>query len=84
VEDWAREGTSRAANKWNAWTLPTPATEQASRPQTAVRSTDLVVAHEPGPVGDGGRSVPDANGVVRTKTGWRKLLPSGSHEEHDR
>jgi PTH1 family peptidyl-tRNA hydrolase len=84
VEDWAREGTSRAANKWNAWTLPTPATEQASRAPTAVRSTDLVVADEPGPVGDGGRSAPDANGVVRTKTGWRKLLPSGGHEEHDR
>ena len=22
VEDWAREGASRAANKWNAWTTP--------------------------------------------------------------
>ncbi len=84
VEDWAREGSNRAANKWNAWTLPTPATDAADRPQTTVRSTDLVLAREPGPGGDAGRSEPDANGVVRTKTGWRKLLPSGGHEEHGR
>lgn len=84
VEDWAQEGTNRAANKWNAWTLPTPATEQASRPQTTVRSTDLVVVRDPAPPSDPGRSAPDANGVVRTRTGWRKPLPSGGHGDHDR
>jgi len=84
VEDWAREGTNRAANKWNAWTLPTPASTPTDRPAATVRSSDLQVAREPGPGGDAGRSEPDANGVVRTKTGWRKLLPSGGSEERGR
>jgi hypothetical protein len=50
------------------------------RPAATVRSDDLQLAREPGPGGDGGRTEPDANGIVRTKTGWRKLLPGASED----
>ena len=61
VEDWAREGVARAANRWNAWHSPTGAT-----PPDA--------PDEPGaPLIERG-AAPDAQGIVRTRTGWRKLL----------
>ena len=56
VEAWAREGTSKAANRFNTFQL---------RPADA----DRLAA--PGEV-DG---PPDATGIRRTKTGWRKMLP---------
>jgi PTH1 family peptidyl-tRNA hydrolase len=59
VEEWARFGVDRAANRWNAWT-PT-ATAESEEAQT----------HEPD------QPIPDAEGIVRRKTGWRRLLPGG-------
>ena len=56
VEAWAREGTSKAANRFNTFEL---------RPADADR---LAL---PGEV-DG---PPNADGVRRTKTGWRRALP---------
>ena len=57
VEDWARLGVSRAANKWNAWAPEgSPDTERE-------------------PLDD--QPQPDENGIVRTKTGWRRLLHRG-------
>lgn len=56
VETWTREGTSKAANRWNTFTLR-PADEDRLSP--------------PGEV-DG---PPGADGVRRTKTGWRKVRP---------
>jgi peptidyl-tRNA hydrolase, PTH1 family len=69
VEDWAREGVARAANKWNSW-QPTVAVDAAAdhAPDDA--------AGDHAPVADG-RSQPDQHGVVRTRTGWRKLLGRG-------
>ena len=65
VEAWAREGTSKAANRFNTFQL---------RPADA----DRLAA--PGEV-DG---PPDATGVRRTRTGWRKMLPGrddgGAHD----
>jgi peptidyl-tRNA hydrolase, PTH1 family len=58
VETWAREGTSKAANRFNGFELR-PADE------------DRVAA--PGEV----EGPPDANGIRRTKTGWRKPRPVG-------
>jgi peptidyl-tRNA hydrolase, PTH1 family len=56
VEEWAREGTNKAANRFNAFALR-PADE-----------TRLAAAGEvDGP--------PDADGVRRTKTGWRRVRP---------
>lgn len=59
VEDWARDGASRAANKWNAWSadieLRAAVGEQVpiEQPETAA----------------------DGSTFVRTSTGWRRLLP---------
>ena len=55
VEEWARHGTSKAANRFNMFEL---------RPA----DTDLLAP--PGAV-DGPA---DANGIRRTKTGWRRVL----------
>ena len=56
VEAWAREGTNKAANRFNMFELR-PADE-----------TRLAAAGEvDGP--------PDADGVRRTKTGWRRVRP---------
>ena len=59
VEDWARDGAARAANKWNSWS-----------PKIA-EDTGGADASD-GPPAD--QSQPDAQGIVRTSTGWRKLL----------
>jgi PTH1 family peptidyl-tRNA hydrolase len=63
VEDWALHGASRAANRWNAWRLPEPEADgTAEEPAASAPSP----AELPGPGPDG---------IVRTRTGWRKLLP---------
>ena len=59
VEAWAREGTSKAANRFNTFEL---------RPADADRLAP------PGEV-DG---PPSTDGIRRTKTGWRRMLPGKS------
>lgn len=75
VEDWARVGTSTAANRWNAWSL-----EEGTEVEP-VGSKAEAQADPGGPVErgsnrgsavDGGTVGPD--GIRRTRTGWRKLL----------
>jgi peptidyl-tRNA hydrolase, PTH1 family len=61
VETWAREGTNKAANRFNPFELR-PADEDRVAPAGAVD----------GP--------PDAEGIRRTKTGWRKVRPAESPE----
>jgi PTH1 family peptidyl-tRNA hydrolase len=56
VESWAREGTNKAANHFNAFELR-PDDNERSAPPGAVE----------GP--------PGADGIRRTKTGWRKPRP---------
>lgn len=83
LEDWAVDGASRAANKWNAWSLP--ALEPAPGDARTVGGGPAALASGiPPEPGTPERSAPDANGIVRTRTGWRKLLPGGGHEEHGR
>ncbi len=62
VEAWAREGVSKAANRFNAYTLR-PADETRVAPPGAVDGP-------PGP-----------DGIRRTKTGWRRVLPSHDRDE---
>ena len=57
VELWARDGVSKAANRFNAYTL---------------RPADEARVAPPGEV-DG---PPGPDGIRRTKTGWRRVLPS--------
>jgi PTH1 family peptidyl-tRNA hydrolase len=94
VEDWAREGTSRAANRWNPWRLEAAADLGHPGPTGGVAAGG--VAADAGNTSGGGvaaagitelpatepdrRAAPDWDGVVRTRTGWRKLLPPSRHE----
>jgi len=64
VEAWARESTSKAANRFNTFEL---------RPADA----DRLAA--PGEV-DG---PPGADGIRRTRTGWRRMLPGKSGDGAD-
>lgn len=66
VEAWARDGTSKAANRFNPFELQAPAApgEGADAPK-------------PGEVG----GPADETGVRRTKTGWRRILGLDKDEE---
>ena len=79
VEDWAHSGAPRAANRWNAWQLP---------PTAPAPGEDRAPGDDPGPGTSGGpmptpgpptpalgSPTPGPDGIVRTRTGWRKLLP---------
>jgi PTH1 family peptidyl-tRNA hydrolase len=59
VEEWARHGTNKAANRFNMFEL---------------RAADESRVAAPGEV-DG---PPDEQGVRRTRTGWRRVLPRRS------
>ena len=58
VEEWARHGVNKAANRFNMFEL---------------RASEAEMLAPPGAV-DG---PPDANGIRRTRTGWRKVRPLG-------
>jgi PTH1 family peptidyl-tRNA hydrolase len=62
VEAWARDGTSKAANRFNTFRL---------------READMTRLAAPGQI-DG---PPDEQGIRRTRTGWRRVLPrrDGGH-----
>ena len=62
VETWVRQGTSKAANRFNAWDLQAPAAGDAED------DADRPAAGEVG-------GPADSDGVRRTKTGWRRILP---------
>jgi peptidyl-tRNA hydrolase, PTH1 family len=62
VEEWARDGVSRAANRWNSW--------QAAAHETG----PAAAADEAGPAAAADEAAPDEQGIVRRRTGWRKLL----------
>jgi PTH1 family peptidyl-tRNA hydrolase len=64
VEAWAREGTSKAANRFNTFELRPADTERSAAP-----------GEVDGP--------PGADGIRRTKTGWRKMLPGKGSEGRD-
>jgi peptidyl-tRNA hydrolase, PTH1 family len=62
VEDWANEGIDRAANKWNAW-----------QPSVSSQAEESKPAMDP----PAENTTPDKDGIVRRRTGWRRLLPGG-------
>ena len=71
VELWTDKGPAVVANRWNGWQLDLggeeqPGTAAAARPGPAEPKPDV-------PKPDAEK--PDADGTVRTKTGWRRLLP---------
>lgn len=60
IEAWARDGTSKAANRFNSFELQCPG------------EGDGPAAGSPAPGEPGGPA--DEQGVRRTKTGWRRIL----------
>lgn len=75
VEEWAREGPSKAANRWNTWQLPGEATADAGGARPAIES-DRAGARNSKPAGkSAGSQVPSEGEIKRTRTGWRRLLP---------
>jgi PTH1 family peptidyl-tRNA hydrolase len=62
IEDWARDGAYKAANRWNSWTPPTS-------PMGGEAADESESADSP--------AQPDSKGIVRHATGWRKLLRRG-------
>jgi PTH1 family peptidyl-tRNA hydrolase len=75
VELWASDGADVVANRWNGW-KPELAAEGIgqARPGTAPAPKEPPPAETarvaPGPP----PPQPDGDGIVRSKTGWRKLL----------
>jgi PTH1 family peptidyl-tRNA hydrolase len=75
VELWAEAGPEVVANRWNGWKPPLDASPKpASAPGTAKPGA------EPAAPAKGQSGAAD---VVRTKTGWRRLLPDVL-SRHDR
>ncbi len=103
VEDWAREGPTRAANSWNAWRLPevpaeapeetlagnptaageggvaesgtaSPSPAKSKSPRLLASTTELTPPSNPA-AEPGDRPVLGADGITRTRTGWRRVLP---------
>jgi PTH1 family peptidyl-tRNA hydrolase len=62
VEAWAREGTSKAANRFNMFEL---------------RPADTTLLAAPGEVG----GPAGADGIRRTRTGWRRIRRPGSTDD---
>ena len=81
VELWAREGPEEVAARWNGWRPDLDV--EAPAPTTPARSGAASVSTAPPPAGDADR-VADADGVVRTSTGWRRLLPEALRRHDDR
>ena len=69
VELWYAKGPEVVANKWNGWKPDLD--EQPPAEPGSTRSD----ASDPDQAAEGGAPEPDADGVVRTRTGWRRLLP---------
>lgn len=70
VELWATDGAEKVANRWNGW-QPDLGTGSETGPTSAAPA-------QPDPE----RRETDATGVVKTKTGWRKLLPDALGNRH--
>jgi PTH1 family peptidyl-tRNA hydrolase len=72
VEEWARDGAARAANRWNAWRLPEPEPERdgGAEARTGGLRGDEAAKERPG------QSSADSEGIVRSARGWRKILGS--------
>ncbi len=75
VEDWAREGANRAATRWNPWQLHPPGPEEGPAPGSNAAPTDRAPEGSDGPTDQ-----PGPDGIRRTRTGWRKLLPGRGSE----
>jgi len=87
VEDWARQGTNKAATRWNAWVLGEGAATGTGAAEAQVAGSDGAAPAQRRERSDPERSERDAgaatdgpaggvgpDGIRRTRSGWRKLL----------
>ena len=63
------------ANRWNGWKPDLGSGAAAQEGQAETPSPKGPTPSPEEPPSTTGRSEPDADGVVRTRSGWRKLLP---------
>ena len=80
VEEWARDGAARAANRWNAWTSAAAAGVPGDNDGRRGDGAGTVPADAGADAAGADRLAPDGDGIVRTRTGWRKLLPRRAPE----
>ena len=71
VELWAARGPAVAANAWNGWK---PDLGPAAKPGPRSDHRPAEPGSDAGPA-EPSAPEPDADGVVRTRSGWRRLLP---------
>ncbi len=71
VEEWAREGPARAANRWNAWSADQAPEQVPPAPPDDLRSAGRPVGRQPAD------RQPAEPQIVRHATGWRRLLRRG-------
>jgi PTH1 family peptidyl-tRNA hydrolase len=74
VELWAAEGAEAVAARWNGW-----------QPDLGAGEEPAVPTPDEGPKPQAASELPqpDADGVVRTSTGWRRLLPDALGRRND-
>lgn len=94
VELWAAAGPEAVANRWNGWSpdlgeRPSPSATMPpadAPPHTGSRVPGGSGALDSAPgEAETGPAKADASGVVRTRTGWRRLLPDAiAGRERDR
>ncbi|MGD8485278.1 MAG: aminoacyl-tRNA hydrolase [Chloroflexota bacterium] len=70
VELWAERGPAVVANRWNGWKP-----DLVGEPAPAAAPAPAPGADGPKPSSRDVRPEPDAAGIVRTRSGWRRLLP---------
>jgi PTH1 family peptidyl-tRNA hydrolase len=83
VELWATRGPEVVANRWNGWK---PDLGEEHRPATAGAADPGVdTANDTKAPKVPSKPKPDSEGIARTTTGWRKLLPDilGGHDKGD-
>ena len=69
VEAWAREGTSKASNRFNSFELQAPGLAPG---EAGVGLAQPAAGEVGGPA--------DNTGIRRTRTGWRRILPGGDSQ----
>ena len=90
VVAWASDGVARAANRWNAWVLPSTDAPAGARGPASTRSAAPADPRGGLPADPAGPraglpadpAAPGPDGIVRTAHGWRKPLPERDRGGH--
>jgi len=72
VELWATDGPDVVANRWNGWQ---PTLDESGESTLKPEGQGAPASTGPQPEAEADEGAPDDDGIVRTRTGWRRLLP---------